>query len=184
MKVIPNFEYGQYCLILWALSATVEFNIDENRSIGNSANSTNLRLRFGFGQAQSKLNKQYRAYDLKNNKIIATSRNPSPGVTYPDKLILGLPTLNTGLFNQMPTAVKSFIANVAEMGHRQIHNFYGKSAFADKQRNNLFAKHLNHAIGFPNLNAYFEYYDIMITSCDVHINRHMDVSTKMCIFVK
>ena len=65
MKVIPNFKYGQYCLILSALSATVEFDIDENCSIGNSVKSTNLRIRFGFGQAQSKLNKQYWAYDLK-----------------------------------------------------------------------------------------------------------------------
>ena len=93
-----------------------------------------------------------------------------------------LPTMCTAVLDALPFHAKIFIANIADMGQTSINLYHGNDALKDKLRNRLFSKELNKSLGFPKLKANFEYYDILITSSNGYLNRHMDVSLSLLTY--
>ena len=96
---------------------------------------------------------------------------------------LNLPTMSTAIFLELPLDSRNFVMRVAESGQKIIRRYCGTNAMKDKLRHKLFTKELNIELGYPDLASYFEYFDIYVTTLDVELNRHMDVSLLFLSFV-
>lgn len=182
MKDLKRYYTGAQSIVEWAVCADPSDIIyDVARAAGKSSigeGSLNRRVRFGFGQNQPEKNKQYRAYSLSRKKVIFKKGSIEPG-KFDSENSLSIPTMSTAGYHILPPEAKCFIARVAEMGHRLIRKYCGKDAMRDNLRHNLFSRELNKELLHPSLLACFEYYDIIVTSPDVTLNRHMDVSESL-----
>ena len=52
--------------------------------------------------------------------------------------------------------------------------YYDKKSFDNRQRHNLFEKTPNKDMGYLDLSAWSEYYDIVVSTIDSGLQRHMD----------
>ena len=179
----PNYvllkELARYCaaelaLIQFVVSGQSELVVDKARSSSANESSVNKRIRFGFGQNQPESNTKFRTYIFSQHTIVYTHGASKPKTARHDTL--NLPTMNTAIFHELPRDSRNFIVRVAECGHKMIRKYCGSSAMKDKLRHKLFTQELNTELGYPSLLSRFEYFDIYVTTQDVDLNRHMDVS--------
>ena len=63
---------------------------------------------------------------------------------------------------------------VAAVGNSVIKKYHGKKSFGNREWQNLFAKTLNKSMGYLDLRASFEYYDIIVSTIDSELRQHID----------
>ena len=184
LKELGTYSSAELSLINFVLSNSSKLVIDKERlTSGKSDNeySVNKRVRFGFGQNQPESNTKFRHYSFSRHQVICT--NGASPVLEDDFDTLNLPTMSTAIFLELPLDSRNFVMRVAESGQKIIRRYCGTNAMKDKLRHKLFTKELNIELGYPDLASYFEYFDIYVTTLDVELNRHMDVSLLFLSFV-
>lgn len=173
MKSIPKFALGEEVLLKNILYKSGGQIVDQERA-ESGTNHVNVRLRMGFGQAQPKTNDAYRGFCLKTKKVLSKMDVTRKGNGYNDKNVVGLPTMNISQFKTLSKPAQNFLMNVAELGTDVTYKYYGKKSFDDPLRQTLFSAELFSALGYRGLLAYWEYIDIVVTSCCTRLRRHMD----------
>ena len=122
---------------------------DQRREpINKDESSVDSCIRFGFGRRQK---------DNDNTRYVNGCK---------------VPTLNVMQFLRFPASLRQQLMVVFECATRFVEK-YSVSAFNQDERNNLFSKVLNTALGFPMSSSKFEYFDLVI-SRNVLLRKHSD----------
>jgi len=131
---------------------------DKSRQHGkviNDLNSTNIRLRFGFGRVQRK------AVDTENWKVIQWNMYGVP-----------MPTIEHLAFTTLPDSLKIQLTKLFESAQMFVDKCI-PNAFPKGARTHHCTKTLNNALGIPHTKSKFEYYDIVLSRNTV-LPKHID----------
>ena len=106
-------------------------------------------------------------FDLQSGEMVEGC-----GARMPDSV--NTPTMNTTYYDPLPRSTKDFLRRIANVGTNVVRSYFGKDALRNRFRNKHFSKRLMKRLGWDEDDIGWEYFDILITTNNVALHRHMD----------